>query len=644
MHIVLKEMALENFMMYAAKTFTFFDVTKIMAENGRGKSSIVNAYTWLMFNCDYELKDNPQIRRMVDGKTVDDTDVVVEAVFDIDGKKVKAKKVQKRKYGKDGISYKDDNSYYINDAPKTMTAFNEYFDIDMSVLRICSNINAFISQKPAEMREFLFSMADDVKDLEIAIQSPSLIELVPLLEKYSAEEIEAMNKATRAKIVKELPILDGQIIEKERDVQIRSTIDVSELELLRNSLKEQLEKNIKEQAESDGPSAYEKLADEIMKLQTMKQSLQHKADEELNLKKQATQERLEILTVDLHEATKKVNTLLLSVQSAETILESKIEERKKQAELWKEASQREFDENSLICAYCGQEYPQEKQAVMKADFEKHKAEEIKAITEKGMVLKAEIDRKTSELSALKEKHEQAKKELFEARNLYEGAEKTYKSLPLSVDISDLDEVKEINSKLVKTTMLIQSYTSNSEVKKQLKTEENEIRQKLLDCETEIAKSDTTADEIRLEKLKTDREDLVQSQADAEKILYLLGELSKVKNNALSDAINGKFTSVKWKLWELNKSGGYKNVCVPMYDGKSILDIASNKGNRILGKIDICNSIQKYKKINVPIFLDDVENLDSNNQQKIANMVDCQLIMLAVNDNKDLEVLEGVRRK
>lgn len=644
MHIVLKELNLENFMLYAAKSFDFYDFTKIKAENGKGKSSIVNAYTWLMFNCDYELKDNPQIRRMADGKTVDDTDVMVEAVFNINGKEVKAKKVQKRKYGKDGISYKDDNSYYINDVPKTMTAFNEYFDIDMSVLRICSNINAFISQKPAEMREFLFSMADDVKDLEIAIQSPSLIELVPLLEKYSAEEIEAMNKATRAKIVKELPILDGQIIEKERDVQIRSSIDVSELELLRNSLKEQLEKNIKEQTENNSPSAYEKLADEIMKLQTMKQSLQHKADEELNLKKQAAQERLEILTVDLHEATKKVNTLLLSVQSAETILESKIEERKKQAELWKEASQREFDENSLICAYCGQEYPQEKQAVMKADFEKHKAEEIKAITEKGMVLKAEIDRKTSELSALKEKHEQAKKELFEARNLYEGAEKTYKSLPLSVDISDLDEVKEINSKLVKTTMLIQSYTSNSEVKKQLKTEENEIRQKLLDCETEIAKSDTTADEIRLEKLKMDREDLVQSQADAEKILYLLGELSKAKNEALSGAINSKFASVKWKLWELNKSGGYKDVCVPLYDGKSILDIASNKGNRILGKIDICNSIQKYEKINVPIFLDDVENLDSNNQQKIANIVDCQLIMLAVNDNKDLEVLEGVRRK
>lgn len=642
MHIVLKELNLENFMLYAAKSFDFYDFTKIKAENGKGKSSIVNAYMWLMFNCDYDLKDNPQIRRMAEGQPVDDTDVMVEAVFDIDGREVKAKKVQKRKYGKDGISYKDDNSYFINDVPKTMTAFNEYFDIDMSVFKMCSNINAFISQKPAEMREFLFSMADDVKDLEIAIQSSSLIELVPLLEKYSAEEIEAMNKATRAKIVKELPILDGQIIEKERDVQIRSSIDVSELELLRNSLKEQLEKNIKEQTENNSPSAYEKLADEIMKLQTMKQSLQHKADEELNLKKQAAQERLEILTVDLHEATKKVNTLLLSVQSAETILESKIEERKKQAELWKEASQREFDENSLICAYCGQEYPQEKQAVMKADFEKHKSEEIQAITAKGTALKAEIEEKTATLTKYRVEHEKANADLTAVKNEFETIDAECKALPTRSDISDVAEYRKIEEDIKAKEILMQACTSNSDFKKQLKTEENEIRQKLLDCETEIAKSDTTADEIRLEKLKTDREDLVQSQADAEKILYLLGELSKVKNNALSDAINSKFASVKWKLWELNKSGGYKNVCVPLYDGKSILDIASNKGNRILGKIDICNSIQKYEKINVPIFLDDVENLDSNNQQKIANMVDCQLIMLAVNDNKDLEVLEGVR--
>ena len=48
---------------------------------------------------------------------------------------------------------------------------------------------------------------------------------------------------------------------------------------------------------------------------------------------------------------------------------------------------------------------------------------------------------------------------------------------------------------------------------------------------------------------------------------------------------------------------------------------SNKGNRILGRVDICNSIQKISGISVPIILDDSESLDEDNQKKVAEMVD-----------------------
>ena len=149
MRISLKKLILENFMCYAHKEIIFGDNTKIAASNGKGKSSITNAYMWLLFNCDYQLTDNPPIRRMVGGKTVDDTDVSVTAVFDVDGKEVVMRKCQKRKYSKDGSSYKDDNSYSINDVPKTLRDFNAYLDADMSILKMCSNINAFLAKKPA---------------------------------------------------------------------------------------------------------------------------------------------------------------------------------------------------------------------------------------------------------------------------------------------------------------------------------------------------------------------------------------------------------------------------------------------------------------------------------------------------------------
>ena len=67
---------------------------------------------------------------------------------------------------------------------------------------------------------------------------------------------------------------------------------------------------------------------------------------------------------------------------------------------------------------------------------------------------------------------------------------------------------------------------------------------------------------------------------------------------------------------------------------------SNKGNRILGRVDICNSIQNISGMSVPIILDDSESLDSVNQKKVADMVDSQLIMLIVNDSEKLEIVEG----
>ena len=110
--------------------------------------------------------------------------------------------------------------------------------------------------------------------------------------------------------------------------------------------------------------------------------------------------------------------------------------------------------------------------------------------------------------------------------------------------------------------------------------------------------------------------------------------------SISRQINIHFGLVKWQLFEYAKNGNYKSVCIPTVDGKSILSTMSNKGNRILGRVDICNSIQKISDINCPIWLDDSESLDSENQKKVSDMVDSQLIMLIVNDSEKLEIVEG----
>lgn len=636
--IRLKKLILENFMMYAQAEFNFSELTRIMGKNGKGKSSIVNAYTWLLFNCDYELNDNPVVRRTVDGKSVDDMDTAVTAVFEIDGKEVTAKKVQKRTYSKDGSSYKDDNKYFINDVPKTLRDFNEYFGIDMNTWKMCSNVNAFLDKKPSEMREFLFLQVGTITDLDIAQGNEDLSELASLLEKYTSEELSAMNKATKAKATKEIPVMDGQIKEKVRDIQIKSDIDTAEIVLQKNALQEQLEQNLYKQTGNENLLAeYDKATQDIMQLQMKLSEMQNTANSELE------SQRAELRATMMNKRF-TINCLKHSIGIAENEISNSnkkitelTEEKARLGNAWKTVKAEKFDSNTAICPTCHRELPEEDVKNLMETFEKSKTDRIGKIETDGFKVKGEIEK---EQQLLKDK-EQLLSDLNENLNTvnkeYEEMTTKLESIPQYVDIHDREDYKSAQAEIVRKEELLKQSTSLSDVKKSLKMEESEIRSQIAEVEKKIVATNTEADEHRLEELRNQKQDLEQSKTNSEKILELLDKLDRAKNEALTDEVNSHFSLVKWQLFDTAKNGNYKSVCIPAVEGKSILTTMSNKGNRILGRVDICNSIQKMCGISTPVFLDDSESLDDDNQAKVAEMVDSQLIMLIVNENEKLEV-------
>ena len=628
-------------MCYAHEEFNFFDLTKIAAMNGKGKSSIATAYNWCLFNCDYELKDNPVVRREVDGIPVDDMDTFAELTLDVDGKEVIMKKVQKRTYSKDGNSYKDDNKYFINDVPKTLKDFNTYLDVDMNVFKMCSNVNSFLNQKPTEMREYLFGLAGDVTDLDIARSKAKLAELIPMLEKYSVEELSAMNKATKAKITKDLPILDGQIKEKERDIQIKSDIDTSDLELQKNSIKVQITDCIAKQTDNDKLLAeYDKASADILDLKFKQGDLSRKANEDNVKARREIEDKIsdkQFLVKQTEKTSTDTENNITYQQTTVDIINKQLQDIR---DKWKTENERKFDENSLICSYCGQEYPEDKKEQLRADFDSHKAEELKAITNNGNLIKGKLDENKKILEDLQKELPQHKESLEMLNTAIADLKKQLSELPQEIDVTATEEYKALEQQIVEKEEAMHKANDISAVKAELKAQETALRQQLAECESRIAKSDTAADEQRLEELKETRIDSEQNKANAEKILDLLDELDKAKNEALTEAVNSHFGLVKWQLFEYAKNGNYKSCCIPTVNGKSILTTMSNKGNRILGRVDICNSIQKISGISVPIILDDSESLSTNNQKKVAEMVDSQLIMLIVNNGDKLEILNG----
>lgn len=638
MRISLKKLILENFMCYAHKEIIFGDNTKIAASNGKGKSSITNAYMWLLFNCDYQLSDNPPIRRMVDGKTVDDADVSVTAVFDVDCKEVVMRKSQKRKYSKDGSSYKDDNSYSINDVPKTLRDFNAYLDVDMSILKMCSNINAFLSKKPTEMREFLFGLVDGVSDVDVAKSKVELTELVPLLEKYTADELSAMNKATKSKVAKELPVLDGQIAEKERDIQIKQSLDISALELQKNAIKEKLNKVTEDQMDMDKVAAeHDEIADKILKLKFEISAMQNKANENLDCKRAALRSAIDDCKTTQMNVIQGISDNDWDIdQSTRTLSIWKSKKEKLVAE-WKSVNAEKFNELTTICPTCHREFPAEDIERLKSDFAQNQAERLAAVETAGKAVAQKIKEIEEHIEKLKKCNELNRKTVADTETKLTKLEEEYNALPLCVDISGDDEYIGVMAQ-IEAFEINMAGMETTATRTRLKSEETTLRQELAECEAKIAKSDTEADETRLEELLASKRNLGQTQTDAQKILDLLDDLDKAKNEVLTNEINKHFNLVKWQLFEFAKNGGYKSTCIPTIDGKSILTTMSNKGNRIIGRIDICNSIQQISNVACPMWLDDAESLDSANQQNAVDMVDGQIIMLAVNDSEKLEVM------
>lgn len=638
MELKLLRMKLKNFTKYTEKEIDFSNITKISGMNGTGKSSITTAYTWVLFDCDYNLKSSTAVRREVDGEPVMDSDVEATLVFNLDGKEISMRKVQHRTISKDGASYKDDNKYFINDVPKKKAEFETYLGIDMGLLKSCSNPEAFLTKKTDEMRTYLFSLSKEFSDLYVCLENESLHGLAEKLKDYSAEELSAMNKKKKSDIEKELPVLDGQIKEKERDIKLKSDIDVSDLELQRNTLKEQIAENLKKQADSQNIlKDYEAATAGIMELKFKLSDMQNQANNVLSEKvrkirseiAEKTAERLR-LEIESDNYSRKVEILTDSIKRS-------TEDKQKMAELWQKEKARVFDENSTVCGYCGQEYPEDKKEQLRSEFAVRKEAELKRITDKGMSLKKTIEEDEQEVEklndSLKETTENLRNIEEEIRLLKEKETK----IPVAADIFGNEEYKKIQSQIAVKEKYLEQFGNASDLKEQLKQEESNLNEQLRTCEQKIAQSDTSAEEERLEELKARKLDLGQKKTDAEHILDLLAELEKKKNELLSDEINSHFGLVKWKLFENAKNGNYKSVCIPQVDGKSILTTISNKGNRIIGKLDICRSIQKIEGISVPIWLDDCESLDSENQKKVIDMVDGQLIMLIVNDGKELEV-------
>ena len=633
--------------------YIFSDITKISAANGLGKTTIATAWYWLTMDKDYELKSNPNVRP--DG--VEECIPRVDAVLRIDGKKIiitKQQKTTKSKPDNKGVvEIKSANTYEINGAPKTERDFRKYLEdegIDWTLFLALSHPEVFTGQKASEMRKILFKMVSEKSDLDIAKMSADTLDVADLLTQgYKLAEIEAMHKASKKKAEAQVRDIPNQIIGMEKS---KVQYDMAELRKNKLHLEEQIHEKEKLLEDNEVVLAEQrKLTDQIMDLKFQKNSIEQAAQDKLNQERRSIQNRMDIAKRDFSAAVHRQSMVELDIKRLEDAILRRDKERAELGEQYKIKSTENFDdsklifpEDSTICPVCGRRYEEGKVSEIKLAFEERKkkaAEDfqksirsaLEELIRQGNQLKKETAEITVELEGKKEELKNIKEDKIRFNKDESVAMKEISELPAYADISANQEYESLQLQVTKLEEALQSMNNGAIYRSSLKNEIESLRHDLAEIEKQIAIAGRNTEiDKQISELHERQMEYEQVKADSEKILDQLDSISKRKNEFMVGEINSHFGVVKWILFDHYKSGGYKEVCIPTIDGKRFGD-STNTGKEIVAKLDICNSLQKFFGIELPVFLDNAESINDFNLPKL----DCQLITLNVTEDARLKV-------
>lgn len=669
MKAALKSLHLENFKGTKDKTYEFGKTTRVSGMNRLGKTTIATAWFWLLADKNYELVSNPNIRP----DDVEECVPTVTAVLDVDGKEITIAKMQKRKVGKpdaNGISKVTlTNTYEINSVPKTERDFKadlEELGLIVDNFLVCSHPDVFTGQKQADMRKILFKMASAKTDAEIAATSEDTADAAKLLESYKFEEIEAMNNASKKKAVEQLDAIPNQIIGLEK---AKVDVDVAEQELAKADLERKIAE-INQKIVGAG-NAVESLRQEEMQLQFDMSVITQDMSRELSAKRRELENSLENYNPVVENIRKNISKTEGQISDNTKAIADADVERKKLGEQYNaekvkvfdetpylfNESKWVFDENSTVCSLCGQTLPADKIERLKADFESRKEKarvdaaqrladaknnfitqkrsNLDGIKANGTAKKNLIDELTKKNVDLQAVIDDLKEQEKVAAAHKEELSKKLAGIPEEADYTQNEEYVKLNTRHNEVLAEIERLQAadDAEIVTSLKIEKADLKSQLEEINKIIAQD---ANNIRIDEQITDMQkkqrEYEQAKADAEKILHQLKEVSKRKNALLVEEINQHFGIVSWKLFDYQKNGEYKEVCVPMVDGKEF-GVTTNTGREIQAKLDICNSFQKFFDMYVPIFLDGAESLND----EYIPAVDTQLILLTVTEDKQLKV-------
>ncbi|MFP3390645.1 AAA family ATPase [Brevibacillus sp. SIMBA_040] len=621
---------------------------KVYGDNAVGKTTIFDAFTWVLFDKDSQNKQDFGIKTLdAEGKEMHRLSHEVEATLLVDGQRKSLRKVFTEKWTKKrGLAREEfsghTTEYFVDGVPVKLKEYKEQVEniVSEDLFKLLTNPSYFNEQLHWEARrKVLLQVCGDVTDEEVIKSEKSLAPLLKILNERSIEQHRKVIDGKCSEISKELDKIPVRIDEATRSTPDISGLNEKEIVESISALQEQISSKEAEafRLRSGGEIAVKqnRIREIEGELLQIKNNLQAGSLEKVAAKRQ----ELSSLNSQFTTLNQQIGDMKRAVARNEQQASVESAEADRLRQQWHKVNDEVFEHHhDNNCPTCGQSLPEEniEAARTKAlsDFNHSKAERLEKISAKGRAAKEEATRliqinqvNQQQIEVLEQLVAEKSKEIHSTESELQTLQANMVDVEMDPDyIAKQKEISGIQQDIEQVRSSVQEAAAKvaGEIEN-LKAQKDELEQD----KAKFFLAQTVSQ--RIEQLKTQEKELVAEYEKLQHEQYLTEEFIRAKVSLLETKINRKFQYARFKLFEQQINGGLRERCDTLYKGVPY-GSGLNNAARINVGLDIINTLSEHYGITAPIFVD--------NAEAVTKMIDTstQVISLIVSEkDKQLRV-------
>jgi len=601
----------------------------IFGTNATGKTTIFDAFTWLLFDKDSTNRKDFEIKTLTPkGEALHNLNHEVEAVLDIDGQEVKLRKVYAEKWTKKRGQAQAEftghtTDYFLNDVPVKKGEYETRIAsiADESVFKLLTSPSYFNEQLHwQERRKLLLEICGDISDQDVITSDKTLTTLPEILGGHIMEDYRKIISAKRAEINDELKQIPVRIDEATRALPDLS--DIEEAFAFNDSatLPDDIAKLHKAiQVRNGEISRIENGWETIEKTKAIRiievEMLGILKKDREQYDTQVQEKQKDLMAAELRRNTlqnNQIRSLEMAIEPYERTVATTKAKLPGMRQQWNEIHAQQFTcEQSSTCPSCGQTLPQEKiddarETAIKA-FNLSKAQKLEENFAEGKHLAGILNDATTDIKKLQEQLNKAKAAL--------PAEE------LAVDLlrTDIDDLRQASANFAGGQVYAQKQHDKTRIEKEIADLQEgnadaiaNVRAKIQNLQQDLSTLEDAQAKVRHREQGTIRIDELEKQertlADEferlENQLYLCDTFTRVKVSLLDEKINSRFRMARFKLFNVLVNGGLDECCETIFEGVPYQDL--NHGAKLNIGLDIISTLIEFYNFSAPVFVDNAE--------------------------------------